>query len=169
MLVTPVVGKHSWDLLASQVPRFQWETLYQITRWGLGDGSVVKRTCCVSMKIWVWLPTSYIKSQVWPGTPLILILWGTETRSLPVIAGCHPSSRFSKRPSLKGRKQRMIQQDTGCPPLVSVRTHRCVLPDTPQHIHIPHPYQNKKPKPKVAHSCGMHTHRIALVSENHYM
>lgn len=35
---------------------------------------------CVSMRTWVWISNTHVKSQLWPQTLLGLVLWETETK-----------------------------------------------------------------------------------------
>jgi hypothetical protein len=53
---------------------------------------------------------------------VIPVLSGTKIGGLMVLAGFWPNSKFRERLCYRGIRQRIIKQNTGCPPL-AIHTH----------------------------------------------
>lgn len=70
-------------------PRVTEQAFYllgiETRHWRLRNGSVDKISCCVSIKIWVWIPSTYIKRQRWPCVPLTQGVGGKDKH----IPGVH--------------------------------------------------------------------------------
>ena len=60
---------------------------------------------------------------------VIPVLSGTKIGGLMVLAGFWPNSKFRERLCYRGIRQRIIKQNTGCPPL-AIHTHTHTHPDT---------------------------------------
>lgn len=98
---------------------------------GLVRWRVSKSTFCANLRTKVGIFNTRVKFQLWPH----MALWRLEVKGLVELIGLQHSSRFSKRPHLKGIKWRVIGQDSQHPPLVSTCTGHMRLRIHAYHIH----------------------------------
>lgn len=63
---------HRLHVTQSRVRR-HWKYV-RVERWAWGDGSMDKSMYLASMRFWVRIPSTHIKSQAWPCVPEILML-----------------------------------------------------------------------------------------------